>query len=284
MLINLKTVHKPATLGEAILRLSEPGTFPLYHGAALQRARRSDVGAAVDLSRLELDYVQDSDNRLRLGTMLTLEQVRQACADRSDWPKLGALAEALAEEMPLTLRNTMGLGDLLMERNPQSPTLTTLLALGGVLKRIDVTMHFTVAAWLAIEEDVSRYLLAHVLVPRQPQRAAVAYEKVSRTPRDLPIVAAVACVEAHEMGHHSRLALCGVARHPVLQPEAAQVFDQTGDIDAALEELQIDPPGDHWGSAEYRAEMARVMSRRALLRAVEQYNQAPDTASENESE
>lgn len=271
MLLNLKTVHKPKTIEEAAALLREPGTFPLYNGAALQRSGRRDVTAVVDLGLLELDYIGETEKNLRLGSMLTLEEVRAACLERADTPKIAAIAELLAADMPETLRHTFRLGDLLMERDPQSLTLTLLLALGSVLKRLDVEMHFTAAAWLTNPDDVQRYLIGHIRIPRQPQEAAVAWEKVSRTPADAPIVAAVACLERKAGGgHHSRLALCGATPVPLPQPEAARIFDDTDDLDAALDALALDPRGDHWGSSEYRVEMARVTARRALARAREE--------------
>lgn len=269
--LNLKTIHKPDTLDEACELLKDSGTYPLYGGAALQLRPRKEVTAAVDLSQLELAFVQDSENSLRLGSMLTLEQVRVACAERaSQHPKLGAIATMLANDMPETQRNTFTLGDLLVERNPQSPTLTLLLALGAVIKRIDLEMRFTMAAWLGLPTDVARFLVAQVRITRGPGNARVAYEKVSRTPADLPIVGAVAYVTPGGEGHpqFTSLALCGVAPTPVPQPNVAQVLAETGDIERALDNLILDPPDDHWGSAEYRREMARTLSRRVLLRAM----------------
>lgn len=272
MQLNLKTLHKPETLAEAVDLLKTPGTYPLYGGAALQRNPRPEVEAAVDLSRLDLDYVRDSENSLRLGAMLTLEQVREICAERgAAHPRLGAIADMLRAELPETQRHTFTLGDLLVERNPQSPTLTLLLALGGVLKRLDVEMHLTMAAWLGLEDDVARILIGQLRVTRGPQDAVVAYEKVARTPADLPIVGAVAYGAREEDGQrpYLSLALCGVGRHPLPQPDVARVLGESGDIDAALDHLQLDPPDDHWGSAAYRAEMARVTSRRALQRVLD---------------
>lgn len=273
MLLNLKTIHTPATLEEAIALVRQPGTFPLYGGAALQRSARADVQAAVDLRQLGLDFVRDSEDSVRLGAMLTLEQVRAACAERgAEFPKLAAIAALLKEEMPETQRNTFTLGDLLVERNPQSPTLTGLLALGAIVTRLDLDMRFTMGAWLGLQQDAARYLLGRVRLTRGTPHCAVAYEKVARTPADLPIVGAVAYVTPGQGGKFPfvALALCGVAAHPVAQPNVAQVLAETGDIERALENLVLNPPSDHWGSAEYRTEMARVLSRRALARALEQ--------------
>lgn len=269
--LNLKTIHKPATLDEARELLKDPGAYPLYGGAALQLRPRAEVTAAVDLSQLDLAFVRDSDTSVRFGTMLTLEQVRAACAERgTEYPKLGAVATMLTEDMPETQRNTFTLGDLLVERNPQSPTLTLLLALGAVVTRIDLDMRFTMAAWVGLSADVARFLIGRLRITRGPGNARVAYEKVSRTPADLPVVGAVAYHAPAADSHPSftSLALCGVAPVPIPQPNVSQALAETGDIEHALDNLILDPPDDHWGSAEYRTEMARVVSRRALLRAL----------------
>ncbi len=271
MLLNLKTIYKPATADDAATLLMTPGTYPLYGGVALSRAKKLDIQAGIDLSDLDLAYVRDSENSLRLGSMLTLEQVRQACQERApESPKLGAVATILAQEMPEAQRNTTRLGDLLIERDPSSPTLTLFLALGGVLKRIDLDMHLTMAAWLSAGPGVMRYLISQIRLPRGTLSSAVAYEKVSRTPADAPIVGAVACVEMSKDGppHYTTLALCGVASSPIPQPATARLFDETSNIETALNALRLNPPEDHWGSREYRTEMARVLARRALERAL----------------
>jgi carbon-monoxide dehydrogenase medium subunit len=274
MLLNLGTIFKPSTIDEAAALLSRPGVYPVYGGAALQRRADPNVTAGIDLSRLGLDYVRDSENSLRLGSMLTLEQVRQACAERSaERPKLAGLAAVLAAEMPETLRNTYTLGDLLVERNPNSLTMALFLALGVILKRADIDMHFTAGAWIdMVNTDVSRYLIAHLRMTRGPRRAAVAFEKVARTPADAPIVGAVVytVLDDNDRISFTALALCGVAPTPIRQPEVIRVLTETGDMDRALDSLELDPPDDYLGSREYRDEMARVVSRRALERALEQ--------------
>jgi len=271
MLLNLKDIFRPKTVEEAAALLTRPGTYPLYGGAALQKRADPNVSAAIDLSQVGLDYVRDSDTSLRLGSMLTLEQVRQACAERgAAHPKLAGIAAALADEMPETLRNTYTLGDLLIERNPNSLTMTLLLALGAILKRVDVDLHFTAAAWIGMSADVSRYLLAHLRVTRGPQRAIVTFEKVARTPADAPIVAAVVYSALDNDGrtHFTALALCGANPIPTRQPEVIRVLAETGDMDKALDSLELDPPDDGLGSRDYRTEMARVLSKRALTRAI----------------
>lgn len=269
MLLNLKTIHKPATLAEALALLEQTGTFPLYGGAALQRHPRPDVEAVVDLSQLGLDRAWDEGDALHLGSMLTLERVRRLCQERGEaYPLLGGMAETLRADLPETLRNTFTLGDLLTERDPQSFALTLLLALDAVIVTADESVQ-SLADWLTSGDEAWRVLVTHVSVPRGGVRAAVAFEKVARTPADAPIVGAVATAQVIDGNRCTTLALCGVAPWPLAQPDAARAFDASGDISAALDRLTLDPPDDHWGSREYRAEMARVLTRRVLLAVAE---------------
>lgn len=277
MLLNLKTIYEPQTLDEALRRLAEPGVYPLYGGVALQRSSAPAVEAAIKLDRLGLDRVEESDDALTFGSMLSLEQVRAACLEyAAGAPTLRALAETLRADQPETLRHTMTLGDLLVERDPQSLTLALLLALGATIRRLDKAMHLTVASWLSAEEDLARCLIADLSVPFGPARAGVGLEKVARTPADAPIVAAVAYIELNDDDRpaYSALALVGAAEHAIRQKEVERALEETGDVERALAALAVDPPGDHWGSAEYRAEMARVTARRALMAALAQAHTA----------
>lgn len=272
MLLNLKTIHQPETIEEAVRLLNaNPTIYPLYGGAALQRASRPDVEAAVSLDRLDLSGVEDANGTLSLGAMLTLEETRQVCAEWADRsPALRALAELLAADYPETLRNTFTVGDFLIERDPQSLAMTLLLALGAMIERVDVEIDLTMAAWFAAD-DVMRYLVADLRVPIGSPDTVIAHEKVARTPADAPIVAAVAVRSGSQPDQRPRttLALCAVAERPVRQPETAQIVDAGGALDDALDSLALNPFGDHWGSAEYRAAMARVVSRRVLERVLD---------------
>ena len=244
MLLNLKTVYEPETLDEALRRLAEPGVYPLYGGVALQRSGNLAVEAAVKLDRLGLDRVEEADEAVSFGSMLSLEQVRQACLERGTaMPTLRALADTLRADQPETLRHTMTLGDLLVERDPQSLKLALLLALGATVRRLDQAMHLTVASWLSAEEDLARCLIADVSVPLGETQAGVGIEKVSRTPADAPIVAAVAYVEMSDDDRpaYSSLALVGVADRAVRQDGVARALDETGDVERALEALAVDP-------------------------------------------
>lgn len=258
MLIRVNTVHQPNTLDEAV-KLINSQVRPLYGGVALHRESPGDVTAVVNLSKLGLDTHRVEGDSIELGSMLTLDDTRQTCLEL-DSPNTRFLAEMIRQEAPITLRNTMTIGDLLVERKANSVLLTALVALDATVYMTEETVH--ISEWLAAD-DVRPTLVTAITLPLGSGGARHAYQKVSRTPADDPIVGAVAYAENGMM----RVAMCGVEHYPILLDELSSVR-QTSDITGALEQLDLDPPGDHWGSSAYRLAMAKIMGRRVLERTV----------------
>lgn len=229
MLINLRTLHKPTTLDEAVALLNKPGVRPLY-GGSLIRENSKEVEEAVDLSALGLNRVRVEDDMLIIGSTATLEAVREFCLTLNHIVA-AALAEIIRVEYPLTLRNAMTPGDIITEARTNSLLLTFFAALGSRA---------------SLEKRGNLIIARRVTLDRPDQNCGFAFEKVARTPADAPIVGAVAWIEDEQ----ERVAVCGLMQQPTLY-----TFGMPSQI------------ADYLGSAEYRTEMAKIVARRALERA-----------------
>lgn len=263
MLKRVNTVHQPNNIDEAE-RLVNAETRPLYGGVALHREAPGHVTAVVNLDNLGLDQGRVADGQIVLGSMMSLEDARQACVKiGEELPNANLLAEMIRQEAPLTLRNTMTIGDILIERKSNSVILTALTALSATVqfKANGVNLE----DWLAADdENVRPALITEIHIPKGSTAAKHAYQKVARTPADEPIVAAVAYVEP---GESIRVALCGVDSHPVTIDSVTDAISQNGaNLHEALEALDVNPVGDHWGSVEYRTAMGCLMAHRVLER------------------
>ncbi|MBI5930608.1 MAG: FAD binding domain-containing protein [Chloroflexi bacterium] len=267
MLIRLNTIHHPTTIDEAIHLLTERNTRPLYGGMALHRESPTHVTAVVDLSKLKLDRHRVFDAGFSLGSMMTLEKARQTCLELVEKiPNAGFMAEMLKLEAPINQRNTTTIGDVLVEKRPNSILLTAFTALDA---QVDANgWPRFIHDWLtAPEREVKQALITEVAMEKGSVTARHAFEKVARTPADDPIVGAMAYLDRDADGklHDVRLALCGVADHPIPLGAVDEILiESNGDVDRALSALKLAPPNDHWGSSEYRVEMAKILIRRAL--------------------
>jgi CO/xanthine dehydrogenase FAD-binding subunit len=253
MLSNLRTIHKPATLEEASELLRRPGVYPLYGGgAALIRQNTPDVVEAVDLTGLIAAGCSGDKNGLRIDGCATLETL--ATYDS------GHIGPIIREDTPETLRNALTVGDVLMECRPDSLTLAVLVGLKAQIRSLtDQSIDFD--HWFSLSADERRQIIVTgVFLPEyRPGLWQIALEKVSRTPADAPIVASIGF--AHGGGRSTTVVtfffvVCGLSDHPVrCKPK-----------DIVTLQSQID---DYRGSAEYRTEMAKLVSNRAIMKAVE---------------
>lgn len=272
MLANVNTIHSPESTDDAIHLLMETDVRPLYGGVALHREAPLDVQAVVDLSLLGIDQHRAFDTGYAFGGMMTLQAMLNACETMQErFPTAAFLIDIIKAEAPVNMRNTMTLGDLLIERRANSVLLTALVLFDA---QVDANgWPRFIHDWLSAPEvEVRNALITELALEQGHPHARTAFEKVSRTPKDSPIVGAMAYIQRDEADKivDARLAMCGVAAYPIPLAEVDEELIATnGDLEAALHKLAVSPPADHWGSSEYRAEMARVLAKRVLSATLE---------------
>lgn len=279
MLVNLQEYHRPGSLEEAValLRRSDRVTRPIAGGTVLAASWRPGLEALVDLSQLSLDYVRVEGISLCIGATTTLQEF-------VEHPDLATFASGLLVEATLAvgarnLRNAATLGGTLAMATGQDPLLTALLALDASLTvYAPEPRQVPLNGFLGYREKLldDGALITQVRLPLLIGPLGAAYVAVGRTPRDMPIVCAVARLELAEgIASNVRLVLGGVARLPLRANEAERLLERKAltaeRIEAAAEKAaaDLDPPADFRGSAEYRREVARVLARRALSQAGE---------------
>ncbi len=267
---NLTEIQRPATLGDAVRLLRRPNvkTAVLAGGTTLVPQAPRDVQALVDLRNLKLSYVRQEGNALHIGATTTL----QALAESPDCP--APLAQAARGCAPLNVRNAATIGGLLASAHAErgAPLLSMLLALDAVVVIYSPEVRQSpIAAFLAYREKLLRdgALIAEVGLP--PMEGNIAFEKVSRTPSDAPIVcvAARARVEGN-VARDVRVAAGGIGPLPQRLSRAEQALEGKALDESLIGQAakaaakEANPPSDFLASSEYRREMVKVLVRRAL--------------------
>lgn len=277
---SLQEYHRPASIRNALRLLGrdQPHTAPLAGGSWLVARRDPSIQAVVDLSALNLAFVEKSARRVRLGAMTTLQTLAEHPLVQEAGG--GLLAEASRRSASLSVRNTATLGGTLVVGEATSEVLLALLALDTrAVIRSPFRHEITLEAFLA---NRSAHLPPHALItevylPLLPPGSGAALTGISRTSRDRPIVnAAAVVVRRGGTCRKARLALGGFAAHPIRLPNVEAMFIyQSFEIDLfarASEAISsaINPLDDPRASTEYRRAMAVVVAERALRDAWEQ--------------
>ena len=236
--------HRPHTLEEALTLLSQPNTLPLGGGTLLSHDR-TDSLQVIDLQLLGLDTITKNGNQLEIGATATLQQLLES----EHAPD--ALKSALKLEAPLNIRNSATVAGTLVSCDGRSTFATTMVALDAKLE-------------IRNSENDSR--VSHIgdflpLRPRglittltTPLNVKLAFEYVSRTPADKPIV----CVALAQWNSgRTRLTVGGYGKSPMLAMDGTELEGLETSARNAFHEST-----DEWASAEYRMDVAATLAKR----------------------
>jgi CO/xanthine dehydrogenase FAD-binding subunit len=241
----LTAYHRPQTLDEALTLLDQPNTLPLGGGTLLSHGI-SDSVQAVDLQLLGLNSLNKKGNELEIGATLTLQALLES--EHSPEP----LKRALKLEAPLNIRNSATVAGTLVTCDGRSTLATICLALDAKLTTI-VNRQSQVVNLGDFLPLRPRGLITSITIPANVK---LAFEYVSRTPADKPIVCAAL---AQWNSGRTRLALGGYGKSPMLGMDGTE----SEGVEAAARNA-FHEAADDYGSAEYRMDVAATLAKRCL--------------------
>jgi aerobic carbon-monoxide dehydrogenase medium subunit len=277
--------HRPASLDEALGLLGRYGEDAkvLSGGMSLLpllKLRLGSFGHLVDIGRIPgLEYIKEDGGVLKIGGA-----TREVMLDRSElirtrYPILLDTARVIADPL---VRNRATVGGNLAHGDPANDHPATMLALGASVvvrgpkgeRTIPINQFFKGLFTTALAADE---ILVEIRVPMPTPRSGGAYLKLERKVGDFAAAAAAVVVTLDANGSIERagIGLTNAGPAPVEATAAAQylagkkpdgtVIAETGRLAATASS----PSADRRGSVEYKREMARVLTMRALRKALE---------------
>ncbi len=250
--------HQPPNLVEALALLgrSHPITRPLGGGTHYRRGCGWPE-AVVDLSALKLDGVTQGENAWAIGATATLERLAAA----EELP--AALRRAALRQAPRNSRQRATVGGAIATRD-SGTLLVCLLALDARLMVEPASRLIPLQSYLQEPEESGHLITACFL----PNGRTCAFEEISRTPSDAPILAVAVGAEVGATDLRGVLAAAGGADQPAAVVPGAVQFLQA-DVDheiAALAAAMTQAPwrDDGRGTAAYRTAMTPILLRRAM--------------------
>ena len=244
--------RRPDSLEEAIqlLQRKEPKTLPLGGGSVLSHNEGQSI-AVVDLQNLGLDKIAKSEGKIEIGANATLTEIENSFPDP-------VISEVIRLQAGKNKRNTGTIAGLIHAADGRSPLLTLLLAMDPQLVWQPGNVSISLAEWLPQRgEWHDAVLLTKIIVPE----VKIAFDYVSRTPKDLPIIAAAAaCWSSGQL----QIAIGGFGADPVL----AFKGDCKDNIIQAVDRVLISSD-DEWATASYRREAGGKLIARLVAKLLE---------------
>ncbi len=274
----------PKTVGEAVALLQQhEGEAKILAGGQslmpLLNMRLARPGLLVDAARVDgLDFIREVDGSVAIGAMTRQRAVEFSELVQTRHPLLHVATRHIAHPQN---RNQGTVGGSLAHADPAAELPATALALDAEFRavgpagerRIKAADFFVTYLTTALEPNE---VLTEVRFSALPARSGWSFIELARRHGDFALAGVVTYVtlDGGRRCSDARIVLFGVGATPVRAAGAERLlvgdtlgdtlFEQAGR--AASEEID-EPLSDVHASAEYRRDLARVLTRRALAEA-----------------
>ena len=274
----------PRTLEEALSLLQKlgPDAKLLSGGQSLipmMKLRLVSPPYIVDINRIPgLDYVTESDGQLRIGALAREHQIESSDLVRSKLPILYDTAKVIAD--PLVRSQSTICGNL-AHGDPANDHPATMLALGATViatgpsgqREIAIEDFFPGLFTTALEANE---ILTEIRVPLPPPSSGGAYLKLERKVGDFATagVAAQLTLDGAGVCQRAGVGLTNVGLTPIKAKQTESFLSGKKLDDATIKQAselaasEAQPMDDIRGSADYKRDLVRVLTSRALTQAV----------------
>jgi carbon-monoxide dehydrogenase medium subunit len=277
--------HSPTTLDEALALLAQHGDKAkiLAGGQSLLpmlKLRLGQAGVLIDIGRVPgLEYIKEEGGTLKIGAATRESALERSELIRSKYPILLDTASVIADPL---VRNRATVGGNLAHSDPANDHPATMLALGATVvargpkgeRTIPISEFFTGIFSTALAPNE---ILTEIRIPVPPPRSGGAYRKLERKVGDFATAAAAVQLTLGAGGEVTQvgIGLTAMGDVPVKATDAERFLKGKKTNGAAITEASrraaaaTDPTADRRGAIEYKREMARVLTERALRLAIQ---------------
>jgi len=278
----------PQSLHEAIdlLVRADGDARPLAGGTDLitqMKENRKSPGLVVNVKRIpELNVLSwDEQQGLRIGGAISCTRIVTFASVRERYP---ALAEACALIGSIQIQNRAALGGNFCNAAPSADAVPPVLSYGGKViiagptgwRELPAENFFVGPGQTVLGKGE---LLVEITIPTPPLHSGAAYLRfIPREEMDIAVAGVGSFVQLstdRTRCERARITLAAVAPTPVRAREAedflagkpldSAILTQAGELAA----LAAKPISDVRGSAAYRVELVKVLTRRTLQKALE---------------
>lgn len=274
----------PTTLAEAVSMLAEHSAEAkiLAGGQSLIPAMRFRLAAPeilIDINRIEgLSYIKEADGHLAIGAMTREAEIDESELIRQRYPLLADTARVIADPL---VRNMATIGGNLAHADPANDHPATMLAYGAELVAIGPDGERTIPIdefFVDLFENslADSEILKEIRIPSPPAGSGGAYLKIERKVGDYAVAGvAVNLALAGDTCSSIRIGLTNVSPKPIRATGAEAVLagqpltEENIKAAGAAAAQDCDPSSDLRGSAEYKRDLVRVITMRAIRTALQ---------------
>jgi len=262
----------PTSLKEALGMLSDSEAKILAGGMSLipmMKLRLAAPERVVDLSRVPgLKGITEDKGTIRIGAMTTHHEIEDSPLLRGKCPLLAETASHIGD---VQVRNMGTIGGSVAHADPAADYPAALLALEAKVRLVSVGSERTLSLEDFLVDTLTTAIepgeiLQEVIVPVETSDAGVSYQKMVHPASGFAIVGIAARVRKN----FARVGVTGVAGKAYRAANVEKILLESRDVQKAAAAVAdgVDANSDIYASSDYRKQMARVYTAKALTQAL----------------
>ena len=277
--------HAPTSIADATALLTRYGDDAkvLSGGQSLiplMKLRLATPQHVIDINRIpNLAYIREAGGALAIGALARESDLEESEIVRTRFPILLDTSKVIADPLVRNLATVCG---NVAHADPANDHPTTMLALraevvavgGKGERRIPIDGFFVGPFTTTLSPDE---IVTELRIPTPPSRSGGAYLKLERKVGDFATaaVAAQLTLSANGICERAGIGLTNVGPTPIQAKQAEKFLNGKRLDEAAVKQAaqlaadESEPESDLRGPAEYKRDLVRVLTARALRKALE---------------
>lgn len=262
-MFTLMDLVQPQTLEEAYRLLMSKKNNTVLGGCAFLRMGKKRIGTAIDLSKLNLDYIKENREDFEIGAYTTLRELETNSALKSYYNDV--LSEAVRDIIGIQFRNVVTIGASVFSKYGFSDLLTGLLSL-------DCEVELYKGGRMSLEEFLGRPyekdILTRIFVKKNNRRAV--YKSFRNSQSDYAILNA----SVSNFDNRWKIVVGARPGEAKIALKASELLSQ-GELNkdlieeaAAIASEELVFGNNMRGSAEYRKVVCKSLIRNAVEEAL----------------
>lgn len=263
-MFTLLDIIQPETLEDAYSILMKRKSNTVLGGCAFLRMGAKRIGTALELSKLNLNYIKEQGEYIEIGAMTTFRDLEVNAILKENFN--GLLTKSVGNIIGVQFRNVVTVGATVYSKYGFSDFITALLAL-------DTEVELYKGGRMCLEEFLNKPyekdLLTRIFVKKNCRKAS--YENLRNSVSDYPILTvAVSNIDNQwkiVVGARPSVAKIAKKASEMISKDVLRSEEVEAAANIAAEELSFG--SNMRGSAQYRKAMCKVLVKRAVMEVLE---------------
>ncbi len=263
-MLTIGNLVQPDTIEEAYKVLTDKRNNTILGGCAYLRLGSQRIGTAVDLSKLNLNYIKEQDEYIALGCMTTFRDVETSPALQGYFN--GVLPKAVSNVIGVQFRNIVTVGASVYSRYGFSDLITALLALDT---EVELYKGGRMSLEIFLNKPPEKDILTRILIKKSARKAV--YQHVRKSASDYPVLnVAVSRLENKwTIAVGARPQRAAIAQQASEELSKGNITDEKIGRIASIMAEELSFGTNLRGSATYRQAISSVLVKRAITEVVQ---------------